>query len=283
MTRIQQTSLAIRSGFILFHLACLLALYTGVSNAAAVTAIVMYVLRSLGVTAGYHRYFAHRSFRTGRVFQFILAFLGSLAVQGGVLWWVCHHRDHHKYTETSKDIHSPRIFGLWHAHMGWMLHEECLRVSQANVKDLARFAELKWLQRNYGLIVVAQAVALYLFGVALDYYFPQLGTSGLQMLVWGFFISTVLLWHSTFMVNSVCHRWGTRPYDSGDDSTNNVLIGILAMGEGWHNNHHKFAYSARHGLRWYQVDVTWYVLRLLASLGIVSDLKLPRDPDLQSG
>ncbi len=275
--------MAIRGGFVVFHLACLLALYTGVSTAAAVTALLAYTVRALGVTAGYHRYFAHRSFRTGRVFQFVLAFFGGLAIQGGVLWWVSHHREHHKYTETEKDIHSPRIYGLWRAHIGWMLHEECLRTSQANVKDLARFAELKWLQRNYGLLIAGQAVALYMFGAGLNYFFPQLGTNGLQMLVWAFFISTVLLWHSTFMVNSVCHRWGTRPYDAGDDSTNNLLIGILAMGEGWHNNHHKFAYSARHGLRWYQIDMTWYLLRILSALGVVSDLKLPRAADLQAG
>lgn len=280
MTRIQRTSLAIKGGFLVFHLACLLALFTGVSAAAAITALVLYTIRALGVTAGYHRYFAHRSFRTGRVFQFILAFLGSLSIQGGVLWWVSHHRDHHKHTETDNDIHSPRTKGMWTAHMGWMMHEDCLRTSQANIKDFARFPELKWLQRNYGVLVAGEALAIFLFGALLNYFYPALGTSGLQMLVWGFFISTVLLWHSTFMVNSVCHKWGTRPYDAGDDSTNNLLVGILTMGEGWHNNHHKFAYSARHGLRWYQVDVTWYVLRLLALFGVISDLKLPRENDL---
>lgn len=170
------------------------------------------------------------------------------------------------------------MHGFWQSHMGWMLHEECLRSSQSNVKELTRFSELKWLQRNYGLLIAGQALAIYLFGVTLNYFYPQLGTSGLQMLVWGFFISTVFLWHSTFMVNSVCHKWGTQPYDAGDDSTNNVVVGILTFGEGWHNNHHKFAYSARHGLRWYQVDLTWYTLQLLALFGIVSDLKLPREP-----
>ncbi len=280
MTRIQRTSLAIKGGFLFFHLACLLAFYTGLSAVAVITALVLYTVRALGVTAGYHRYFAHRSFRTGRVFQFILAFFGSLSVQGGVLWWVSHHREHHKHTETHKDIHSPTMHGMWMAHMGWMMQEDCLRTSQANIKDFARFPELKWLQRNYAILIIGQAAAIYLFGATLDYFFPGLGTSGLQMLVWGFFISTVLLWHSTFMVNSVCHRWGTRPYAAGDDSTNNLLVGILTMGEGWHNNHHQFAYSARHGLRWYQVDVTWYLLRVLAFFGIVSDLKLPRERDL---
>jgi len=280
MTRIERTSLAIKGGFLVFHLACLLAIFTGVSTAAGVTALVLYTVRALGVTAGYHRYFAHRSFRTGRVFQFILAFFGSLSVQGGVLWWVSHHREHHKHTETGKDIHSPTMHGMWRAHMGWMMHEDCLRTSQANIKDFARFPELKWLQRNYAALIAGQALAIFLFGVVLNYLFPSLGTSGLQMLVWGFFISTVLLWHSTFMVNSVCHRWGGRPYEAGDDSTNNLIVGILTMGEGWHNNHHKFAYSARHGLRWYQIDVTWYLLRLLAMLGVVSDLKLPRERDL---
>lgn len=282
MTRIQRTSLAIKLGFIVFHLACLLAFITGVSTAAAITALVLYTIRALGVTAGYHRYFAHRSFRTGRGFQFVLAFLGSLSVQGGVLWWVSHHRDHHKYTETERDIHSPTKHGLWMAHMGWMMHEECLQTNQANTKDFAKFPEIRWLQRNYALLIIGEALAIFLFGFILNYLYPALGTSGLQMLVWGFFISTVLLWHSTFMVNSVCHRWGTRPYDAGDDSTNNVIVGVLTMGEGWHNNHHKFAYSARHGLRWYQIDITWYVLRILSFFGIVTELKLPRQKDLAS-
>lgn len=282
MTRIERTSLTIKGGFLVFHLACFLAIYTGVSAAAAITALVLYVIRALGVTAGYHRYFAHRSFRTSRFFQFVLAFLGSLSIQGGVLWWVSHHREHHKHTETDKDIHSPTTKGMWTAHMGWMMHEDCLRTSQANIKDFAKFPELKWLQRNYGIVILGEALAIFFFGALLNYFYPGLGTSGLQMLVWGFFISTVLLWHSTFMVNSVCHKWGTRPYAPGDDSTNNIVVGILTMGEGWHNNHHMFAYSARHGLRWYQIDVTWYVLRLLAILGVVSDLKLPREQDLAS-
>ena len=276
MTRAKKQARAVAAGFIVFHAACLLAFYTGVSTAAIVVAIVMYLIRGLGVTAGFHRYFAHKAFRTSRAFQFVLALAGSLATQGGLLWWVSHHRDHHRYTESDRDMHSPRAHGLWHAHMGWMMTPACFSTSGANVKDLHKYPELKALQRHYVWVVFGQAAFLFALGAVLNMIWPQLGTSGLQMLVWGYFISTVVLWHSTFMVNSVCHRWGRSPYDARDDSTNNWLVVIMALGEGWHNNHHKFAGSARHGLKWWQFDLTWIVLRGLEKLGVVSDLKVPR-------
>ncbi len=276
MTRSQKQAAAVVAGFVVFHVAALLVFYTGASAVAVIVALVMYLIRGLGVTAGFHRYFAHKSFRTGRVMQFLLGFAGSLATQGGVLWWVSHHRDHHRYTESERDMHSPRIYGLWHAHMGWMMSAKCFQTTGANVKDLHRYPEIKALQRHYAWIVIGQIVFFYALGALLAAVWPQLGTSGLQMLVWGYFLSTVVLWHSTFMVNSVCHRWGRAPYHAGDDSTNNWLVAILALGEGWHNNHHRFAGSARHGLQWWQFDLTWIVLRLLEKLGLVSDLKVPR-------
>jgi len=276
MMRARKQAQAVAVGFVSFHLACLLGFHTGVSAVALAAAGVMYLVRGLGVTAGLHRYFAHKAFQTGRVFQFLLALAGSLATQGGLLWWVSHHRDHHRYTESPRDMHSPRAHGLWHAHMGWMMSPECFSTSGANVKDLHRYPELKFLQRHYIWLILAQAGALFGLGAVLDMLWPQLGTSGLQMLVWAYFISTVVLWHSTFMVNSVCHRWGSSPYDARDDSTNNWLVVILALGEGWHNNHHKFAGSARHGLHWWQFDLTWLVLRLLEKLGLISGLKVPR-------
>lgn len=280
MTRSEKQAAAVKVGFVLFHAACLLVLVTGVSAVALVVAACMYLVRGLGVTAGYHRYFAHKSFRTSRPFQFLLGFAGSLSTQGGLLWWVSHHRDHHRYTETEKDMHSPRMGGLWHAHMGWMMKPDCFQTTGANVKDLHKYPEIKWLQRHYVTIMFGQAVFLFGLGAALNFFWPQLGTSGLQMLVWGYFISTVALWHSTFMVNSVCHRWGRSPYDAHDDSTNNWLVAFLALGEGWHNNHHKFAGSARHGLEWWQFDITWLVLRTLEKLGVVHDLKVPRPAQL---
>lgn len=266
----------VQIGMVGGHIACLAAFETGVSTVALVTAIVAYVARAFGVTAGFHRLLAHGSFRAGRVMQFILALLGALATQGGPLWWVSHHRNHHRYSDTPKDLHSPRQRGLWYSHMGWMWDKACFEATGTNVKELHRFPEIKALQRYYPWLVVGQALAFYLFGVLLSRYFPDLGTSGPQMLVWGFVISTVALWHATFMVNSVCHVWGKQAYESGDTSTNNPLVAFLTLGEGWHNNHHKFAYSARHGLEWWQVDPTWLGLKVLAAVGLVSDLRVPR-------
>ena len=259
-------------GMTLFHVACLGVLYTGVSSAAVYTALGLYVFRGIGVTGGYHRLLAHRSFKTSRPVQFIFALLGSMAVQGGPLWWVAHHRHHHAATETDEDIHSPVTHGLWQAHMGWMMTDAAFNEKGTNARDLHKFPEIKFLQRHYVWLVVAQPLALFLFGAWLG---EAYNTSGLQMMVWGFFISTVFTWHVTFMVNSVCHRWGARPYDAGDASTNNVFIGLLGFGEGWHNNHHKFPSSARHGLVWWQLDTTYLLLRLLETLGLVRDLKIP--------
>ncbi|MEO0574902.1 MAG: fatty acid desaturase [Pseudomonadota bacterium] len=267
---------AVKIAMVVFHIACLGAIFTGASTVAISVALIMYLIRAFGITAGFHRMLAHRSFKASRPVQFVLTLFGSLAVQGGPLWWVAHHRTHHRYTETDKDIHSPRTQGFWNAHMGWMMKAESFLENGANARDLHRFPELKFLQRNYATIIIGQMAAMFVLGVTLNYIDPTLGTSGLQMLVWGFFISTVALWHATFMVNSVCHRWGGQPHDAKDDSTNNWIVGILAIGEGWHNNHHKFPYSARHGLRWWQFDLTWIVLRIMAALRLISDLRLPR-------
>ncbi len=264
-------------GMTIFHLACLLVFVVGVSATALWVAFGMYVFRGMGVTTGYHRLLAHRSFKTNRVVQFILAFAGSLAVQGGPLWWVAHHRSHHAETDTEEDIHSPVTRGMWAAHMGWMMTDEAFNEKGTNSRDLHKFPEIKMLQRHYVWLIVFQIAALYGVGAWLASAYPGLGTSGAQLVVWGFFVSTVFTWHVTFMVNSVCHRWGGRPYDTGDASTNNVFIGFLGFGEGWHNNHHFYPNSARHGLRWWQLDVTYMLIKVLSWVGLASDLKLPKE------
>ncbi len=276
MTTAQRQARIVKASMIGGHFACLGALFTGVSASALWVAFTMYVVRAFGVTAGFHRLLAHGGYQVGRGMRFLLTLLGSLAIQGGPLWWVSHHRNHHRYTETDRDIHSPVQRGFWYSHMGWMWDPACFEGSATNVKELHKYPEIKALQRHYPALILGQAVGMYLLGWWLGSAYPQTGTSGPQMLVWGFFISTVALWHATFMVNSVCHIWGSRPHDAGDDSTNNWIVATLTLGEGWHNNHHKYAYSARHGLRWWQLDVTWLTLRALSAIGLVRGLRLPR-------
>ncbi|MFW6093835.1 MAG: acyl-CoA desaturase [Pseudomonadota bacterium] len=260
-----------------FHLGSLGVFFTGASTVTLVVAGVLYLVRGLGITAGYHRLLAHRSYQTSRPMQFLLALAGCLAVQGGPLWWVSHHRAHHRDTDSAGDVHSPVTKGFWQSHMGWMMSAAAFREKGTNTRDLHRYPELKWLQRYYVPLIVAQGAGLYALGAGLNATFPAWGTSGAQMLVWGLFLTTVVTWHVTFAVNSVCHTWGRRPHQTGDASTNHPLVGVLAYGEGWHNNHHKYPFSARHGLEWWQLDLTWWLLRGLERLGLVRNLKLPRE------
>ncbi len=276
MTAAARQARTVRIAMVGAHLACLAALETGVSAIALKVAGLAYLLRAFGVTAGYHRLLAHASFKAARPTQFVLSLLGALATQGGPLWWVSHHRNHHRYTDRREDLHSPRQRGFWYSHIGWMWDKASFETPATNVKELYRLPEIKALQRYYPLLILAQALGFYGLGALLAYQYPDSGTSGAQMLVWGFIISTVCLWHATFMVNSVCHVWGKRSYATDDASTNNPLVAFLTLGEGWHNNHHKFAYSARHGLKWWQIDLTYLSLRCLEAVGLVADLKLPR-------
>ena len=262
---------------VIMHLACLGVFLVGFSWPALWVAIAMYVIRGMGVTTGYHRLLAHRSYKTNRFIQFVVATAGGLAMQGGPLWWVAHHRAHHRDTDKEGDIHSPVTKGMWQSHMGWMMSNEAFHEQGSNSRDLFKYPELKFLQRHYVWILVLQLLGLYALGSLLSLWYPDTSINGLQCLVWGFFVSTVFLWHVTFSVNSVCHRWGSQDYDSNDASTNNWIIGILGFGEGWHNNHHFYPSSARHGLKWWQVDVTWILIRGLCLVGLASDPKIPKE------
>lgn len=263
------------SVIVLFHFACLLAFYTGFNWTAFAVAFFSYVLRAMGITMGFHRYFAHRSFKTNRFFQFLIGLIGSLACQGGVLWWSSHHRGHHKHSDQEEDLHSPVQHGFFHSHLGWMWHKSCFKPAKYKLNDFSKFPEIKFLNKYYGPLMIVHALGLYGLGELLLHFLPNLGTNGLQMMVWGFFISTVWLWHVTFSVNSVCHVWGNKRFKSNDESRNNWLIGLLAMGEGWHNNHHTYGWSARNGFKWYEYDVTYYTLKVLEFFGIVEGLKVP--------
>jgi stearoyl-CoA desaturase (delta-9 desaturase) len=258
--------------FIGMHLACLSVPLVGVSPVAIAVAVALFGLRMFAITAFYHRYFSHRAFRASRPVQFVFAALGAASVQRGPLWWAAHHRIHHRHSDEASDSHSPR-HGFWNSHMGWFLNRRNLRTRTEEVKDLMRFPELVWLDRFDLVVPILLAVVLFTTGALLEAVAPGLGTSAGQMLVWGFFISTVALYHATFTINSVAHRVGTRRYATKDDSRNNFLLALLTFGEGWHNNHHFYPGSARQGFRWYEVDLSYYLLRLMAVLRLVRDLR----------
>jgi stearoyl-CoA desaturase (delta-9 desaturase) len=247
--------------FVLVHAGCVLAPLAGFGSDALAVALISFGLRAFGITAGFHRYFSHRSFKTSRAFQLVLALLGTLAVQKGVLWWAACHRRHHRSADGDGDPHSPRR-GFWWAHAGWFLGPEWAATETERVRDLARYPELVWLDRHFVLPPAALATGLWLAG-------------GLEWLLWGFCVSTTLVWHLTYAVNSLGHRWGSRRFATPDTSRNNFWLALPTLGEGWHNNHHRYMHSARQGFRWWELDLTYAVLRVLAALGIVWDLVEP--------
>ena len=263
------------SGFVLIHLSTLLAIWAGASWFAVGICVAMYYLRMFGITAGYHRYFSHRTFRTSRFFQFVLAFTGSMALQKGPLWWAAHHRHHHRFSDTEDDVHSPITGTLWWSHVGWIFSEKSKETRWKLIPDLTKFPELAWLERYHLVAPLTLAVAMFALGTLLESVAPGLGTNGFQLVVWGFLISTVLLWHGTFTINSLSHRIGRRRFDTPDHSRNNWFLAIITMGEGWHNNHHRYLASERQGFYWWEIDTAHYVLKALSLLGIVSDLRTP--------
>lgn len=260
---------------VLIHLSCFLVLLTGWSVPAIVTFAVLTFLRCFGITAGYHRLLSHRSFRTTRTFQFVLACLGALAAQNGPLWWVGHHRHHHTHSDAPADVHSPRRSFFW-GHMGWLFSSRNVSYRLRLVRDLSRLPELAALDRHYYLLHIGLAAALYVMGEALANFAPDWNCDGFQLVVWGICLSTVSVYHMVWSTNSVCHRFGSRRFDTPDDSRNNALVSLLVLGDGWHHNHHFAPYSARHGFYWWEFDPTYLILNALAKVGIVWDLKLPK-------
>jgi len=243
------------------HAACALVFVVGVGRADLVLLAVTFYARMFAITGGYHRYFAHKSYKTSRAFQFVLAFLGCSATQKGPLWWAGNHRNHHKHADQPDDIHSPK-HGLWHAHQGWIFAGRWDATPLEQIDDYARYPELVWLNRNHHVPPLALAVLC-------------AGIGGFSGLVWGFVVSTVLLWHATYTINSLAHTWGTRRYETRDTSRNNLWLALLTLGEGWHNNHHHFCASTRQGFRWWEVDVTYYLLRALQAVGVVWEIREP--------
>lgn len=259
--------------FILLHVACIGVFWVGFSWFALCFAIALYVVRMFAITGFYHRYFSHKAFRTSRVFQFVLAVMGATAVQRGPLWWASHHRHHHAYSDEHKDSHSPLQHGFLWSHLGWFLASRNFKTQSHRVKEFASFTELRLLDRFDVLVPILLGVGIYQLGNWLAIVHPELGTNGVQLFVWGFVVSTVALYHGTFTVNSLAHIYGKRRYATKDHSRNNLLIALLTLGEGWHNNHHHYPASASQGFYWWEIDLTYYGLKLLSALGLIWDLR----------
>jgi stearoyl-CoA desaturase (delta-9 desaturase) len=259
--------------FVGMHLTCLLVIIVGWSPIAVLVAVLSYLLRMFAITGFYHRYFSHRSFKTSRIAQFLFALLGATAVQRGPVWWAAHHRHHHAHSDQPADAHSPLQHGFIRSHMGWFLTNKGFAPDLTRVRDLLHFRELRVLDRFDILAPIAYAFGMLMLGSVLGRTVPKLHTSGSQMLVWGFFISTVCCYHGTYTINSLSHVFGRQRYATGDESRNNWLLALLTLGEGWHNNHHHYPAAARQGFYWWEVDVTYYILRTLSWCGVIWELK----------
>lgn len=265
--------LLISSPLVFMHLACIGIFFTGFSWVAVVALLITYFVRVFALTAGFHRYFSHRSFKTSRFFQFIMAWVGTSAAQMGPMWWAAHHRHHHQHSDTEEDVHSPVAKDLFWAHVGWVLCRTYGGTKTERVQDLYKFPELRFIDRLHALPAISLGLILYYIGQQLNFYYPGLGTSGWQLVMWGFFLSTALVYHVTFCVNSVTHIIGNKRFKNSDESRNNFWIALLTFGEGWHNNHHRYPLSARQGMYWWEFDLSYLLLRGLEKLGLVWDLK----------
>ena len=258
--------------FLILHIACLGVIWTGYSKVAVGTAIGLYVIRMFGITGTYHRYFSHRTYKMSRFWQFVFAIIANSSAQRGPLWWAAHHRHHHRFADKPEDIHSPVQRGFLWSHVLWILIPRYFATEKKLVKSWMKYPELVFLNRFSTLVPLILLLILYLSGELVRIYIPSTGTSGAQMIVWGFFISTVLLFHATATINSLDHMIGRRRYNTPDTSRNNWLLALLTLGEGWHNNHHHYPISTRQGFFWWELDITYYVLVFLSWLGIVYDL-----------
>jgi stearoyl-CoA desaturase (delta-9 desaturase) len=252
--------------FIIMHLLAIPALWTLPTKTALVVLFFTYFGRMFGITAGYHRYFSHKTYKTSRLFQFFMAFLGGSSAQKGALWWAAHHRHHHKYSDEPEDIHSPTLRGFWWSHCGWILCAKYEPTQENLIPDLIKFPELRFLTKYHLIPPTILGTAIFLLG-------------GWNVFLWGFLVSNVLLWHGTFTINSLSHVFGSRRFKTTDTSRNNFFLAILTMGEGWHNNHHHYMSSTRQGFYWWEIDASYYLLKICSMLGLVWDLR-PVPPEM---
>jgi stearoyl-CoA desaturase (delta-9 desaturase) len=242
------------------HCGTIYALYRGATWKLAALACATYFVRMFAITAVYHRYFSHRSYKTSRPFQLFLALLGTTATQKGPLWWASTHRLHHKHSDTERDVHSPLRRGFWWSHMGWWLSREHENTDLSLIPDFAGYPELRWVEKWNSLGVAAMIAGLLAFG-------------GFDVFLWGYVVSTCALMHGTFTINSLSHVFGSRRYATTDTSRNNFLLALVTMGEGWHNNHHHYMSSANQGFYWWEIDVSFYILKALEKVGLVWELR----------
>jgi stearoyl-CoA desaturase (delta-9 desaturase) len=259
--------------FLGLHVACLLVFVVDWSWLAIAVAVFLYALRVFTLTGFYHRYFSHRSFKTWRIVQFIFAVIGCMSMQRGPLWWAAHHRHHHKHSDEPDDLHSPKQKGIFWSHMMWFLTPRALKTNYKLIPDFAKYPELRFLDRWDSLPPIAMGVLLYLFGALVEWAVPDSGVTGWQIFVWGFLVSTIAVFHVTYLVNSATHLIGSRRYETKDDSRNSLIVALLTFGEGWHNNHHYYPNSTRQGFFWWEIDITYYVLQWMSMLGLVWDIK----------
>ncbi len=261
--------------FTLVHLIPLAAIWTGATIYDWAICIFLYFFRMFWITGGYHRYFAHKTYKTSRFFQFIIAFMAQTSAQKGALWWAAHHRHHHRHSDTPKDPHSMKLYGFWYSHVGWIIGPDYKKTDFKTIGDYAKYSELVWLNKYYLvpptiLALAVMAVGAYFNGGDALLMFTHHGFSALLI---GFFLSTVFTYHGTFTINSIMHKFGSQRYESGDESKNSLWLALLTLGEGWHNNHHYYESAARQGFFWWEIDITFYILKVFSWLGLIWDLR----------
>jgi len=259
--------------FVVLHLACFAVIWVGWSPVAVGAAVALYFIRMFAVTGIHHRYFSHKTYSTSRAGQFFLALWAATTVQRGSLWWAYHHRHHHQHSDDPEDAHSPHVHGFLWSHIGWITSRRNFPTDYSKIKDLAKFPELVWLNRFDLVVPILFAAATYAAGALLEVYAPGLGTTGPQMLVWAFFISTTVLFHGTACINSMAHLMGKRRFKTDDDSRNSFILTMITLGEGWHNNHHRFQSCTRNGFYWWEIDPTYYGLKVMSWTGLIWGLK----------
>ncbi|NJM24199.1 MAG: acyl-CoA desaturase [Bacteroidia bacterium] len=261
--------------FVVMHLLPIGALFTGATLFDWAVCFFLYFFRMFWVTGGYHRYFSHKSYKTSRFFQFIIAFMAQTSVQKGALWWASHHRHHHRHSDTPDDPHSMKLYGFWYSHIGWIVGPDYKKTDYKTIGDYAKYPELIWLNKYHLVPPAVLALVVFVVGGIVNGggLAAAFSAAGLSTVFVGFFLSTIILYHGTFSINSIMHKFGKQRYESGDESKNSLWLALLTMGEGCHNNHHYYEVSSRQGFFWWEIDITYYILRGFASVGLIWDLK----------